>query len=51
MKDALLKLLAFATLCAFLGILAVEVGRLDLYILAGITLALVAFDFFIRRAR
>lgn len=51
MTDLILKLLAFATLAAFLGILFAWVPRIDLAIVLGLTLALAGIDFFIKREK
>lgn len=39
-----LSLLAFLLLAGFLGVLAWKVPRLDLFIILGLTIALVAYD-------
>lgn len=46
MTDRLMSILAFGLLLAFLGILISYVPRLDLGIVIGATLLLVAWDFF-----
>ncbi len=51
MSDLFLKLFAFATLAAFLGILIAKVPRLDLGIVLGVTMLLVGYDFFVHRRR
>ena len=49
MNNLTIKLLAFAVLAAFLGILVWHVPRLDLGGVVLVTAALVAWDFFGRR--
>ncbi|QFU09984.1 hypothetical protein PARPLA_00453 [Rhodobacteraceae bacterium THAF1] len=44
--NRILALLAFVALAAFVGILVFEVPEPDLMIVAGLTLALVAYDMF-----
>lgn len=54
MTNTLMAILAYATLCAFLGILLYAVPRLDLGLVIGSTLLLAGYDFLIasrRRAR
>ena len=51
MTDTFLKLLAFAFLAGFLGILFLWVPRIDLGIVLGITLLLAGIDFFWKRAK
>ncbi len=46
MTDSILAIVAFAVLVAFLGILVFYVPRLDLGLVVGATLLLVAYDFF-----
>lgn len=46
MTDTILKLLAFALLVAFLGILFYWVPRLDLAFVLGTTIVLAGIDFF-----
>ncbi len=46
MISRLMAIAAFAVLAGFLGILVFEVPRLDLGIIAAITLILVVVDFF-----
>lgn len=50
MSNLIMKLAAFAVLAAFLGILVSHVPRLDLTGVVLVTAALVAWDFFGRRA-
>ena len=45
MIGRLMAILAFAILAGFLGILVFEVPRVDLGVIAGITLVLVVVDF------
>lgn len=47
MTNTLLAILAYATLCAFLGILLYSVPRLDLGLVIGTTLLLTGYDFFV----
>lgn len=42
--NKLLSLLAFALLAGFLGILVWKVQRLDLFVIVGLTIAMVAYD-------
>lgn len=49
MPDIPLKLLAFAALVVFLGVLLWHVPRLDLGAVVGATVLLVAWDFFAPR--
>jgi hypothetical protein len=51
MTDKLMALFAFAVLLAYLGILFFYVPRMDLGIVLGATLLLVAYDFFIHEHR
>jgi hypothetical protein len=51
MTDTLLKTLAFLLLLGFLGILVAWVPRTDLGTIIGITVLLVAWDFFVARRR
>jgi len=44
--DRLVAVFAFALLVGFLAILVWKLGRLDIGIVAGVTLLLVAWDFF-----
>lgn len=46
-----LKLLAFATLAGFLGILWAWVPRTDLAVVLGFALLLAAYDFFVHSRR
>ena len=46
MSEMIFRLLAFATLCVFLGILLWHVPRIDLGAVILITIALAAWDFF-----
>ncbi|WP_287183813.1 hypothetical protein [Rhodovulum sp.] len=45
MIDRLLAIFAFAVFAGFLGILAMGVPRLDLWLVIGVTVVLVAWDF------
>jgi len=45
MQNRILALLAFLTLCAFLGVFLWRVPRVDLTILFAITLGMTAYDF------
>ncbi len=49
MSDRIMAMLAFALLAGFLGILVWYVPRLDLGIVVAVTLALVAWDFFVHK--
>lgn len=49
LRSLLLRLIAFAGLVAFLGVLAAWVPRPDLLVWIGLTVLLVAVDFFVRR--
>lgn len=51
MADIIGKILAFAALLAFLGVLVWHVPRLDLGAVIVATLALTGWDFFARRTR
>ena len=51
MTDKVMALLALAVLTAFLVILIVYVPRLDLGLIIGATLLLVAYDFLVHEAR
>jgi hypothetical protein len=51
MTESLIKSLAFLLLVGFLGILVAWVPRIDLSVLIGITVLLVALDFFAPRRR
>jgi uncharacterized membrane protein YfcA len=51
MTDLLLKLIAFAVLAAFLGILFYWVPRVDLGLVLGLTLLLAFIDFFVKREK
>lgn len=51
MTDTLIKVLAFALLLGFLGILLIWVPRLDLGAVIVFTLLLVAVDFFWKREK
>lgn len=51
MTDKVMALLAFAVLCAYLGILVFYVPRLDLGIVVGATLLLVGYDFMFHERR
>lgn len=44
MADRLMALIAAATLAIFLGILVWKVPRVDLFVIVGITMALVIWD-------
>lgn len=46
MTDFLLRLIAFAALVLFLGVLVWKVPRVDLGLVVAISLALAAWDFF-----
>lgn len=46
MTDRILPVLAFLLLAGFLGILFIWVPRVDLGVIIGLTLLLVAIDFF-----
>lgn len=46
LADRLVALFAFALLVGFVGILVWKLGRLDIGVVAGVTLLLVAWDFF-----
>lgn len=46
MTNLVLSVFAFAVLAAFLGVLVVEVPRLDLGAVVGLTLLLVGIDLF-----
>lgn len=50
MTDTIIKLLAFALLVAFLGILLWWVPRVDLGVVLGITVVLAGIDFFWKRS-
>lgn len=49
--DRLMAIFALLVLGGFLGILVVEVPRLDLIVLSGITFALVLYDFLLSPTR
>lgn len=49
MRSLALRILAFAGLVVFLGVLAAWVPRVDLVVWIGFTIVLVAVDFFVRR--
>ena len=51
MTDKVMALLAFAVLCAYLGILVFYVPRIDLGIVVGATLLLVGYDFLFHERR
>lgn len=51
MTDKVMALLALAVLTAFLVILVVYVPRLDLGLIIGATLLLVAYDFLVHEGR
>ncbi len=51
MTDKLMALLALAVLTAYLAILVVYVPRLDLGLVVGATLLLVAYDFLVHERR
>jgi hypothetical protein len=51
MTDLILKLLAYAILAIFLGILWWWVPRIDLGVVIGVTLLLAGIDIFVKRAR
>jgi len=44
MLDRVLAIFAFIMLCGFLGILVFELGRLDIAVIAAITLGLAGWD-------
>ena len=44
MLDRVLALFAFIMLCIFVGVLIFKLQRLDLYVVAGITLLLAGWD-------
>lgn len=44
MLDRVLALFAFVMLCAFVGVLVFKLQRLDLYVIAAITLLLAGWD-------
>ncbi|MDH3265299.1 MAG: hypothetical protein OEM24_15030 [Paracoccaceae bacterium] len=50
MTDTIIKLLAFALLVAFLGILFAWVPRVDLAFVLGITVILAGIDFFWKKS-
>lgn len=49
MLDRVLAIFAFIMLCAFLGILVFELQRLDIAVVAAITLALAGWDVLSRK--
>lgn len=51
MTEIILKLLAFALLAAFLGILFIWVPRVDLGVVLAITVILAGIDFFVIRPK
>ena len=51
MTSRIMTLVAFAILAGFLGILVLEVPRIDLGVIVAITLVLVAVDFFLASGR
>lgn len=51
MTDRIMAVLAFVVLAIFVGILAFNLMRIDLFIVCGVTMALVAYDFFIDKKK
>ena len=48
-RDLILRLLAFATVAVFVGILVLEVPRFDLGAVVAVTVLLLLWDFFFHR--
>ncbi|MFA5539740.1 MAG: hypothetical protein WCZ72_02485 [Gemmobacter sp.] len=46
MTEFLMRVLSFLVMLGFLGILVFELGRVDITVVVGLTVALVAWDFF-----
>lgn len=47
--ERILTIIAFLTLCGFLGVLIYKLPRLDLGIVVGITVAMAFYDLFIHK--